>query len=147
MFQVVFLWSKPGSTVGFKAWRSRAKGKAVLSFDIWLHILVILYFTPTLSGRCNALPKKVPKRIIRKEKTVQKRDEDVSFILSFIYWVQQPFCGSGSFSWIQWNGWIPQLRCQKYVNSFDVCRCPHLVFRASIRVSFLLEVLSKSGKG
>ena len=39
------------------------------------------------------------------------------------------------------------LRCQKYVNSFHVCRCPHLVFRASIRVSFLLEVLSKSGKG
>ena len=34
----------------------------------------------------------------------------------------------------------PQLRCQNYVNRFHVCMCPHLVFRASIRVSFLLEV-------
>ena len=25
-------------------WRSRAKGKAVLPFDIWLHILVILFY-------------------------------------------------------------------------------------------------------
>ena len=40
----------------------------------------------------------------------------------------------------------PSLRCQKYINSFHVCMCPHLVFRVSIRVSFLLEVLSKSGK-
>ena len=40
----------------------------------------------------------------------------------------------------------PSLRCQKYINSFHVCMCPHLVFRASIRVSFLLEVLSKSCK-
>ena len=129
----------------FVGWRSRAKGMAVLPLDIWLHILVILFY-PTLVCRCNALPKKVPKRIIQKKRQ-QIRDEDVSFILSFIYWVQQPFRGWGSFSWIHWNGWIPQLRCQKYVNSFHVCRCPHLVFRASIRVSFLLEVLSKSGKG
>ena len=39
------------------------------------------------------MPKKVPKRIIQKLKTGQIRDEDVSFILSFIYWVQQPFRG------------------------------------------------------
>ena len=56
------------------------------------------------------------------------------------YWVQQPFRGWGSFSWIHWNGWIPQLRCQKYVNSFHACICPHLVFQVSIRISFLLEV-------
>ena len=90
----------------------------MLALDIWLHILVILYFSPTLFSRCNALPKEVPKRIIQKEKTGQIRDEDVSFIVSFIYWVQQPFRGWGSFSWIHWNGWIPQLTCQKYVNSF-----------------------------
>ena len=86
------------------------------------------------------MPKKVPKRIIQKKRQQQIRDEDVSFILSFIYWVQQPFHGRGSFSWIYWNGWIPQLTCQKYVKSFHVCICPHLVFRASIRVSFLLKV-------
>ena len=56
-----------------------------LALDIWLHILVILYFTSTLFSRCNALPKEVPNRIIQKEKTGQIRDEDVSFILSFIY--------------------------------------------------------------
>ena len=109
-------------------------------------IFWLFYFTPTLVGRCNALPKKVPKRIIQKKRQQQIRDEDISFILSFIYWVQQPFRGWGSFSWIHWNGWIPQLRCQKYVKLFHVCICPHLVFRASIRVSFLLDVLSKSGK-
>ena len=102
---------------GLRGWRSRAKGKAVLPFDIWLYILVF-YFTPTLACRCKALPKKVPKRIIQKKRQQQIRDEDVSFILSFIYWVQQPFHGWGSFSWIHWNGWIPQLRCQKYVNRF-----------------------------
>ena len=80
----------------------------MLALDIWLHILVILYFTSTLVSRCNYLPKKVPKRIVQKKRQQQIRDEDVSFILSFIYWVQQPFRGWGSFSWRHWNGWIPQ---------------------------------------
>ena len=38
-----------------------------------------------------------PKRIIQKKRQQQIRDEDVSFILSFIYWVQQTFRGWGSF--------------------------------------------------
>ena len=71
-----------------------------------------------MTGRCNGLPKKVPKRIIQKKRQQQIRDEHVSFIISFICWVQQQFHGWGSFSWIHWNGWIPQLRCQKYVNRF-----------------------------
>ena len=29
---------------GVWGWRSRAKDKAVLPFDIWLHILVILFY-------------------------------------------------------------------------------------------------------
>ena len=41
---------------------------------------------------------------------------------------------------LHWIGWIRHLRCKKYVNRFHVCMCPHLVFRVSIRVSFLLEV-------
>ena len=100
---------KPGFVCGVYGLRSGAMGKAVL--DIWLHILVILFY-PTLVSRCNALPKKVPKRIIRKKRQQQIRNEGVSLILSFIYWVQQPFRGWGSFSWIHWNGWMPQLRCQ-----------------------------------
>ena len=114
-------------------WRSGAMGKAVLPFDYLNPYFWLIYFTPTLS-------KNVPKRIIQKKRQQQIRDEGVSSILSFIHWVQQPFHGWGSFSRIHWNGWIPQLRCQKYVNRFHGCMCPHLVFRASIRVSFLLEV-------
>ena len=55
--------------VGFEVWRSGAKGKAVLPYDIWLHVLVILYFTPTLVNRCNALPKKVSKVLYKKKYT------------------------------------------------------------------------------
>ena len=76
--------------------RSGAMGKAVLPLDIWLHILVILFYL-TLVSQCNTLLKKVPKRIIRKKRQQQIKDEGVSFILSFIYWVQQPFRGWGSF--------------------------------------------------
>ena len=115
------------------------KGQGCVAVCISDSIFWLFHFTPTLSGRYNALPKKVPKELYKRRQQ-QVRDEDVSFILSFIYWVQQPFHGWGSFSWIHWNGWILQLRCQKYVKSFHVCVCPHLVFRASIRVSFLLEV-------
>ena len=64
------------------------------------------------------LAQESPKRIIQRKRQQQIRDEDVSFILSFIYWVQQPFHGWWSFSWIHWNGWISQLSCQKYVNRF-----------------------------
>ena len=128
---------------GVCGWRSRAKGKAVLPFDIWLHILVILFYPPRWLVDVMPWPK-TPKRIIQKKRQQQIRDENVSFILSFIYWVQQPFHGWGSFSRIHWNDWIPQLRCQKYVNHFHASIYPHLVFRASIRVSFLLEVCQSS---
>ena len=120
--------------------KARGNGQGCVAVWISDSIFWFYYFTPTFASRCNALPKKVLKRIIEKKRQQQIRDEDISFILFFIYWVQQPFYGWGSFSWINLNGWIPQLRCQKYVKSFHVCICPHLVFRASIRVSFLLEV-------
>ena len=115
--------------------RARLCCRSISDSIFWL-----FYFTPKLVSWCNTLPKKVPKRIIQKKRQKQIRDEDVSLIHSFIYWFQQPFRGWGSFSWIHWNGWILQLRGQKYVNRFHVCMCPHLVFRAFIRVSFLLEV-------
>ena len=53
--------------------------------------LVILYYTPTFVSRCNALPKKSQKELYKRNRQKQIRDEDVSFILSFIYWVQQAF--------------------------------------------------------
>ena len=52
---------------------SGVRSKAVLLLDIWLHILVILFY-PTLTGRRNALPKESPKRNIQKEKiAIDKR--------------------------------------------------------------------------
>ena len=37
-------------------------------------IFWLFCFTPTLASRCNALPKKVPKRIIQKKRQQQIRD-------------------------------------------------------------------------
>ena len=46
---------------------SGVRGEPVLPLDIWLHILVILFYT-TLTGRRNAMAKESPKRNIQKEK-------------------------------------------------------------------------------
>ena len=70
--------------MGFEGFlRSGAKGKAVLPQDIWLHILVILFY-PTLIGRRNALPKESPKRNAQKEKieTYKRRKH---FFYTFLY--------------------------------------------------------------
>ena len=64
-------------------------------------------FTPRWLASAMPCPKKVPKEIYKKKRQKQIRDENISSILSFIYWVQQQFRGWGSFSWIHWNGWIP----------------------------------------
>ena len=56
---------------------------AVLPLDIWLHILVILFY-PMLTGRRNALPKESPKRNIQKEKIeIDKRRR--RFFYTFLY--------------------------------------------------------------
>ena len=110
----------PGLSRGCGVYGLKLTSKRQDYFAVWISdsIFRLFYFTPTLDCRCYALPKKVPKELYKKKRQQQIRDEDVSFILSFIYWVQRPFHGWGSFSWIHWNGWIPQLRCQKYVNRF-----------------------------
>ena len=116
----------------------RVRGNGQGCVAVWIFWLYYILLPRCLVGVMPCTGKF--QKIIQKKRQKQIRDEDVSFILSFIYWVQQTFHGWRSFSWIHWNGWIPQLRCQKYVKSFHVCIGPHLVFRASIRVSFLLEV-------
>ena len=128
----------------FEWLRNWVRGKPVLLLDIWLHILVILFY-PTLTGRRNALPKESPKRNIQKEKI--EIDRRRCFFYTFLY-----LLGSTTIPWMRgFPEYIEMveslsLRCQKYINLSHVCMCPHLVFWASIRVSFLLEVLSKSGK-
>ena len=71
-----------------------------------------IIFYPHIVWSVKCLAPESPKRIIQKKRQQQIRNEDVSLILSFIYWVQQPFHGWGSFSWIHCNSWIPHLRCQ-----------------------------------
>ena len=62
---------------------SGVRGKPVLPLDIWLHILVILFYL-TLTGRRNALPKESPKRNIQKEKIeIDKRRR--RFFYTFLY--------------------------------------------------------------
>ena len=118
--------------------RLKVRGKGQGCVAVWISdsIFWLYILPPRWLVDVTPYPRKSQKELYKRK----NRNEDVSFILSFIYWVQQPFHGWGSFSWIHWNGWIPYLRGQKYVNRFYVCMCPHLVFRASIRVSFLLEV-------
>ena len=73
---------------GLKALKVKGEGLGCVAVDIWLHILVILFY-PTLTGRRNALPKESPKRNIQKREDRKKiRNVNISSILSFIYWVK-----------------------------------------------------------
>ena len=70
-----------------------------MPFDIWLHSVVILFYS-TLSRWYNSLNKKDPKTIIRK-KTATDRRRSLFVLFSFISWVQQPFNGWRNFPRIQ----------------------------------------------
>ena len=117
----------------------------MLALDIWLHILVILFY-PHVVWSVECLAQESPKKNYtkRKDRTDKRRRR---FFYTFLY-----LLGSTNIPWMRefflnTLKWLNPPSCQKYVKSFHVCICPHLVFRTSIRVSFLLEVLSKSGKG
>ena len=88
--------------------RLKVTGKGQGCVAVWISdsIFWLFYFTPTLVSRCNALPKKVPKRIIQKEKTATDKRRRRCFY-TFLYLLgSAPFHGWGSFSWIHWNGWV-----------------------------------------
>ena len=95
----------------------KAKGKAVLTFDIWLHYEVILFY-PTLASRCNSLNKKGPKKILQKKTVTDRRRSCFFYIFPLFTGFNNHSTGEGVFPEYNWNGWIPQLRCLKYVNSF-----------------------------
>ena len=65
----------------------------MLAFDIWLHILVILYFTPTLFSRCNALPKRSPKKNYTKRKDRTDKRHTFLYLLgsTTIPWMREFF--------------------------------------------------------
>ena len=81
----------------YSVWVVRLKvtGKGQGCVAIWISdsIVWLFYFIPMLASQCNTLPKEIPKRIIQKKRQQQIRDKVISFIFSFIYWVQQPFHG------------------------------------------------------
>ena len=82
---------------------SGVRGKAVLLLDIWLHILIILFY-PTLTGRRNALLKESPKRIIQKEMIeIDKRRS--RFFYTFLY-----FLGSTTIPWMR-EFFLNTLKC------------------------------------
>ena len=64
-------------------------GKALLPLEYLIPYFWLYYFTHTLVCRCNALPKKTPKRIIQKKRQKQIRDEDV-FFYTFLYLLGSP---------------------------------------------------------
>ena len=102
--------------------------------NIWLHIFVILYFTP----RCLVSVMPCPRKSQKEKTTTDKRRR--RFFYTFLY-----LLGSTTIPWMRefflnTLKWLnPPVKLSKNVNSLHVCMCPHLVFRASIRVS-LLEV-------
>ena len=101
------LWGSP-----FMGFRLKVKGKAVLSFDIWLHHEVISFY-PTLASRCNSLNKKGPKRIIRKKTATDRRRRRFFYIFPLFPGFNNHSLGEGVFPEFNWNGWIFQLRCLK----------------------------------
>ena len=94
-----------------------SKGQGCVAVWISDSIFWLSYFTPTLASRSNTLPKKVPKNYTKEKTATDKRRR--RFFYTFLYllgssaipWMRE-------FSWMHWNGWTPQLRCQKYVNRF-----------------------------
>ena len=126
--------------VGFVCgWRSGAKGKAVLPFEYLTPYFGYFILPPRCLVGVTSCPRKFQKNYTKEKTETDKRRR--RFFNTFLY-----LLGSTTIPWMRefflktskW--WILQLRCQKYVKRFHVCMCPHLVFRAFIRVSFLLEV-------
>ena len=80
-------------TVGYEAeghgQRARLCYRLISDSIFWL-----VYFTPTLSGRCNAMPKKVPKELYKKKTATDKRRR--RFFYTFLY-----LLGSTTISWVR----------------------------------------------
>ena len=81
-------------------------------------------------------PRKSQKNYTKEKTATDKRRR--RFFHTFLY-----LLGSTTIPWMReffldTLKWLnPIVKVSKHVNRFHVCMCPHLVFRASIRVSFL----------
>ena len=104
--------------------RARLSCRKISDSIFWLYyILPPRCLVGTMPG-----PRKSQKDIYKRKDRTDKRRR--RFFYTFLY-----LLGSTTIPWMRefflnTLKWLnPQLRCQKYVNSFHVCRCPHLVFR------------------
>ena len=89
-----------------------AKGRAVLSFDIWLHYEVIL-FNSKMASQCNSLSKKGQNIMIQKKTATDRRRKRSIYIFPLFPGFNNHSMSEGVFPEYSWNGWIPQLRCLK----------------------------------
>ena len=95
-------------------------GKGQCCVAVWYLTLYFGYFIlpPRWLVGVTPCPNKSQKNYTKEKTATDKRQR--RFFYTFFYllgsttipWVKE------FFSWIPWNGWIPQLRCQKYVNRF-----------------------------
>ena len=107
-------------------------------------IFWLVYFTATLTGRCNALPKKVPKELYKKKTATDKRQRH--FFYTFLYllgsttipWVREFFLNT--LKWLNPPVMVSKIRSSFLAYVTNICkkRLTYLVFQASIRVSFLV---------
>ena len=120
-------------------WRSRAKGKAVLPLEYLTPYFGYFILPPHWLVSVTPNPRKSLKNYT-KEKTATDKGRR-RFFYTFLY-----LLGSTTIPWMRefflnTLKWLnPPVKVSKIRLSFHVCVCPHLVFRASIRVSFLWEV-------
>ena len=73
---------------------SQGQRAKLCSYLISYTIIRLFYFTPTLASRCNALSKKVPKRIIHKKTITDRRRR--RFFYTFLY-----LLGSTTIPWMR----------------------------------------------
>ena len=102
---------------GVSYWRSKGKGLSCVAVRYLTPLLGYSILPPRWLVDVTPCPRKSPKELYTRRQ-LQIGDEGVSFILSFINGFNNYFMGEGIFPEYNWNGWIPQLRCQKYVNRF-----------------------------
>ena len=121
-------------------WRSRGNGQVCVAVWISDSIFWLIYILPPhwLVG-VMPCPRKSKKNYTKEKTETDKRQRRFPHTFPYLLgsttipWMKEFFLDT-----LKWLN--PQLRRQKYVRLFHVCICPHLVFRASIRVGFLLEV-------
>ena len=121
---------------GVWGWRPRAKGKAVLPLEYLTPYFGYFILPPRWLVGVMPCPRKSQKNYTKEKTATDNRRR--RFFYTFLYllgsttipWMREFFLNT-----LKWLN-LP-VKVSKYVHA---CVCPHFVFRACIRVSFLLEL-------